>query len=162
RAWAHRLSTCASALIRSVRWRRAARAAGRGRSSPPRLRSRSPISRGKGFSVRSRLRAAAPCARRGGPRGRASPSPPPAGLAYLRALETGVRLGDARRMIFFRLAADADQFLSMAKFRAARRLWARIEAACGLAPEPGFVSAETAWRMMTKRDPWVNLLRTTV
>jgi methylmalonyl-CoA mutase len=83
-------------------------------------------------------------------------------LAYLRALETGVRLGDARRMIFFRLAADADQFLSMAKFRAARRLWARIEAACGLAPEPGFVSAETAWRMMTKRDPWVNLLRTTV
>ncbi len=84
-------------------------------------------------------------------------------LSYLRALEgAGVPLEHARRMIFFRLAADADEFLTMAKFRAVRRLWARVEAACGLRPEPVFVSAETAWRMMMKRDPWVNLLRTTV
>jgi methylmalonyl-CoA mutase len=84
-------------------------------------------------------------------------------LSYLRALEgAGVRLEDARRMIFFRLAADADEFLTIAKFRAVRRLWARVEAACGLRPEPVVVSAETAWRMMTKRDPWVNLLRATV
>src|SRR5439155_12564558 len=84
-------------------------------------------------------------------------------LSYLRALEAaGVRLEAARNMLFFRLAADADQLLTMAKFRAVRRLWARIEAACGLDPAPSFVSAETAWRMMTRRDPWVNLLRTTV
>jgi methylmalonyl-CoA mutase len=84
-------------------------------------------------------------------------------VAYLRALEAaGVPPEDARGMIFFRLAADADQFSTIAKFRAARRLWARVEAACGLRPEPVFVSAETAWRMMTKRDPWVNLLRATV
>jgi methylmalonyl-CoA mutase len=84
-------------------------------------------------------------------------------VAYLRALEaSGVALMDARRMIFFRLAADADQFLTMAKFRTLRLLWGRVEEACGLTPEPTFVSAETAWRMMTKRDPWVNLLRTTV
>jgi methylmalonyl-CoA mutase len=84
-------------------------------------------------------------------------------LAYLRALEgAGIPLEDARRMIFFRLAADADQFLTMSKFRALRRLWARVEAACELRPEPIFVAAETAWRMMTKRDPWVNLLRATV
>ncbi len=84
-------------------------------------------------------------------------------LAYLRALEAaGVPLEAARRMIFFRLAADADQFLTMAKFRAMRRLWARVEAACGLGPESIFVSSETAWRMMTRRDPWVNLLRATV
>ena len=84
-------------------------------------------------------------------------------LAYMRALEaSGVALTDARRMIFFRLAADADQFLTMAKFRALRLLWGRVEEACGLTPEPTFVSAETAWRMMTRRDPWVNLLRTTV
>ena len=58
-------------------------------------------------------------------------------LAYLRALEAeGTALDAARRMIFFRLAADADQFLTMAKFRAMRKLWARIEAACGLAPAP--------------------------
>jgi methylmalonyl-CoA mutase len=84
------------------------------------------------------------------------------GVAYLRALEHGFPLDVARRLIFFRLAADADQILTIAKFRALRKLWARVECACGLAPEPILVSAETAWRMMTRRDPWVNMLRATV
>jgi methylmalonyl-CoA mutase len=84
-------------------------------------------------------------------------------LAYLRALEaSGVALTDARRMIYLRLAADADQFLTTAKFRALRKLWARVEEACGLTPAPAFVAAETAWRMMTRRDPFVNMLRATV
>ena len=84
-------------------------------------------------------------------------------VAYLRALEAhGIALDAARGMIYFRLAADADQFLTIAKFRAVRLLWARVEAACGLQPKPAYVSAETAWRMMTKRDPYVNLLRTTI
>jgi methylmalonyl-CoA mutase len=84
-------------------------------------------------------------------------------VAYLRALEaTGVALDAARGMIEFRLAADTDQFLTIAKFRALRALWARIEQACGLKPKPAFISAETAWRMMTRRDPWVNMLRTTI
>ena len=84
-------------------------------------------------------------------------------VEYMRALEAGgVKLDDARRMIFFRMAADADQFLTIAKFRALRKLWARVEEACGLAPAPAFISAETAWRMMTKRDPYVNMLRATV
>ena len=84
-------------------------------------------------------------------------------VTYLRALEAGgIALDAARRMIYFRLAADADQFLTIAKFRAIRKLWARVEQACGLAPAPAFVAAETAWRMMTRRDPDVNILRTTV
>jgi methylmalonyl-CoA mutase len=84
-------------------------------------------------------------------------------VAYLRALETAdVALDAARAMIFFRLAADADQFLTMAKFRALRKLWARVEEACGLVPKPAFVSAETAWRMMTRRDAAVNMLRATI
>lgn len=82
---------------------------------------------------------------------------------YLRALEAGgISLDDARRMIFFRLSADADQFLTMAKFRSLRKLWARVEEVCGLAPQPAFIAAETAWRMMTKRDPYVNMLRVTI
>jgi methylmalonyl-CoA mutase len=86
-----------------------------------------------------------------------------AAIAYLRALEAGgLALDAARALIFFRLAVDADQFLSIAKLRALRLLWARIEEACGLAPKPVFVSATTAWRMLTRRDPWVNLLRSTV
>jgi methylmalonyl-CoA mutase len=84
------------------------------------------------------------------------------GVSYLRALEQSFPIAVARRLIFFRLAADADQILTIAKFRALRKLWARVEVACGLTPEPIVVSAETAWRMMTKRDPWVNMLRTTI
>ncbi len=84
-------------------------------------------------------------------------------VAYLRAYEaSGIALDDARRMIFFRLSADADQFLTMAKFRAMRKLWARVEEASGLTPAPAFIAAETAWRMMTQRDPYVNMLRVTI
>src|SRR5262249_24037062 len=54
------------------------------------------------------------------------------------------------------------QFLTVAKLRAVRKLWARIEEACGLVPKPPHVAAETAWRMMTRRDPYVNMLRTTI
>ncbi|MGE0339544.1 MAG: methylmalonyl-CoA mutase family protein [Xanthobacteraceae bacterium] len=85
------------------------------------------------------------------------------GVAYLRALEAhDFPLDEARRALFFRLAADSDQFLTIAKFRALRKLWARIEDASALEPKPIFISAETAWRMMTRRDPNVNMLRMTM
>jgi methylmalonyl-CoA mutase len=84
-------------------------------------------------------------------------------VAYLRALESaGIDLDDARGMIHARLAADADQFLTLAKFRALRLLWPRVEQACGLAPKPLFIAAETAWRMLTRYDPYVNMLRATI
>src|SRR5438445_1613115 len=74
-----------------------------------------------------------------------------AGVAYLRAIEqAGVSLEDAQGMVYARLSADADQFLTLAKFRALRLLWARIEKACGLSPKPLFVAADTAWRMLTQ------------
>ena len=86
-----------------------------------------------------------------------------ASVAYLRALEaSGLALEDARNMIGAKLAADANQFMTMAKFRALRKLWARVETACGLIPAPLHVSAETSWRMMTRRDPYVNMLRATI
>ena len=85
------------------------------------------------------------------------------GVEYLRALAAGgISLDAACGMIYFRMAADADQFFTIAKFRALRKLWARIEEVCGLPPKPAYVAAETAWRMMTKRDPDVNTLRTTI
>jgi methylmalonyl-CoA mutase len=86
-----------------------------------------------------------------------------AGASYLRLLEaSGFTLEQARQRISFLMAADADEFLTIAKFRALRKLWARIEQACGLKPQPAFVSAETAWRMTTRRDPYVNMLRVTI
>jgi methylmalonyl-CoA mutase len=84
-------------------------------------------------------------------------------IAYLRALEAnGVPLETARQSLSCLLVADADAFITMAKFRALRQLMAKVDAECGLAPYPLFVQGETAWRMLTKRDPWVNLLRNTV
>jgi methylmalonyl-CoA mutase len=84
-------------------------------------------------------------------------------LAYLRSLEAaGLPLDEARHLIYFHLAADADQLLSIAKFRGLRKLWARIEEACGLPPQPIFIAAETAWRMMTRHEPFANVLRTTI
>jgi methylmalonyl-CoA mutase len=84
-------------------------------------------------------------------------------LAYVRAMYwSGIPLDQARRLVFFRLAADQNQFLTTAKFRALRKLWSRVEEACGLEPEPAFVTAETAWRMMTKRDPHGNIVRGTI
>ncbi|MGH6796715.1 MAG: methylmalonyl-CoA mutase family protein, partial [Methylocella sp.] len=85
------------------------------------------------------------------------------GVEYLRLLEAnGLSLEDARGEIAFLLAADADEFLSLAKFRALRLLWARIESTCGLTPKPMRLHAETAFRMMTKYDPFVNILRATM
>ena len=86
-----------------------------------------------------------------------------AGIAYLRAIEqSGIALDAAQGMIYMRPTADADQFLTLAKFRAMRLLWARIEQACGLAPKPLFIAADTSWRMLTQRDPYVNMLRATM
>ncbi len=84
-------------------------------------------------------------------------------VAYLRLLGAGgIALDTARAAVSFRLIADADQFLTMAKFRALRRLWARVEQASGLAPKPVFIAAETAWRMLAQRDAYVNMLRATM
>jgi methylmalonyl-CoA mutase len=84
-------------------------------------------------------------------------------VAYLRALEAGGHsLEAARDSLSFLLVADADEFLTIAKFRALRRLWAQVETACGVSLKPLRLHAETAWRMTTRRDPWVNLLRTTM
>lgn len=84
-------------------------------------------------------------------------------VTYLRLLEAeGMPLAEARDAISFTLVADADEFVTVAKLRAARLLWDRVQRACGLAPKPIFIHAESAWRSLTRRDPWVNLLRGTI
>ena len=75
---------------------------------------------------------------------------------------SGMDLGQARDLIYARLSADADQFMTMAKFRALRKLWARVQQACGLEPKPIFIAADTAYRMLSRRDSDVNMLRMTM
>jgi methylmalonyl-CoA mutase len=85
------------------------------------------------------------------------------GVLYLRALEArGVALADAFQGISFVVPVDAEQFLGIAKLRALRKLWERIAVWSGAAPEPAVIHAETSWRMQTRRDPHVNILRTTI
>ncbi len=82
---------------------------------------------------------------------------------YLRAMEAGGRsLAEAFRALSFTLALDADQFAGIAKLRALRKLMDRMQEACGLSPAPVRIHAETAWRMLTKRDAPVNMLRNAI
>ena len=87
------------------------------------------------------------------------------GVDYLRDLVAGgVSAADGARQILFRLAATDDQFTTIAKFRALRRLWARVLEVLEV-PETqrGAVThAVTSWRMITRDDPYVNLLRGTI
>ena len=87
-----------------------------------------------------------------------------AGVAYLRALtEAGLPVRAALGQLEFRFAATADQFATIAKLRAARRVWARVAEMCEVADAGGqHQHAVTSAAMMTARDPWVNLLRTTL
>lgn len=87
-----------------------------------------------------------------------------AGVAYLRHLvDAGLSTSAALGLISFRFAVDDDQFQSIAKLRAARQLWARVAEVVG-DPDSGAatVIATTSLPMMSQRDPWVNMLRTTV
>jgi methylmalonyl-CoA mutase len=83
-----------------------------------------------------------------------------AAVTLLRRLDgAGAPLAEARALIAFRLAADADELATLSKFRALRIAWSRLEEACGLEPRAAHVQAESAWRMMTARDPYVNVMR---
>jgi methylmalonyl-CoA mutase len=86
-------------------------------------------------------------------------------VEYLRHLEAaGIPADEAFGQIDLRLGATADQFLTAAVLRAARRVWARVGEACGVAEDRRGVRthAVTSLRMFTREDPWVNVLRSTL
>jgi methylmalonyl-CoA mutase len=87
------------------------------------------------------------------------------GVAYLRELtDAGSTLDEALAALEFRWAVTAEQFPSIAKLRAARRVWDRIAELSGAADDRRGQRqhAVTSAAMLTKRDPWVNMLRTTI
>ncbi|MFA6154236.1 methylmalonyl-CoA mutase subunit beta [Mesorhizobium sp.] len=84
-------------------------------------------------------------------------------VSYLRMFETARQpLIYAAPHIGFALSVDQDQFLSMAKVRALRRLWARVQEACSIPSSTANIHAETSFRMMTVSDPETNILRTAI
>ncbi|MGD8453471.1 MAG: methylmalonyl-CoA mutase family protein [Phycisphaerae bacterium] len=87
------------------------------------------------------------------------------GIEYLRALTAGgMSVGAAARQILFSYNVGCHFFLASAKLRAARKLWARVVEACGgdADAQTMRMSVRTSRRVMTRRDPWVNMLRNTV
>lgn len=87
-----------------------------------------------------------------------------AAAAALRlAEEADVPPEDALAATEFSLAADASQFLTIAKFRAMRRLHARMQSVLGVAETfPARISAQTSFRMLSHRDAESNILRNTI
>jgi methylmalonyl-CoA mutase len=85
-------------------------------------------------------------------------------IAYLRAGDAGgIAPADLAAGLEFTLISGPDQFLEIAKLRAARRLWAAALEHCGVAPHAcrSRTYARTSRRMVSSLDPWVNLLRAT-
>jgi methylmalonyl-CoA mutase len=85
-------------------------------------------------------------------------------VAYLRALQrAGMAAEDAAGQFELVLGADAEVFDTVARLRAARRVWSTMAEACGIdtglaAPT---ITVRTLDRQMSRHDPWVNLLRVT-
>ena len=86
-----------------------------------------------------------------------------AGASYLRVLtEAGLDVDEAAALVEFRYAATDEQFATIAKLRAARRLWARVLELSEATTREQRQHVVTSRPMMSKYDPWVNMLRTTV
>ncbi|ESU58257.1 methylmalonyl-CoA mutase family protein [Corynebacterium ulcerans] len=87
-----------------------------------------------------------------------------AGAQYLRELTAaGLNVADALDQLSFRYAVTDDQFAQISKLRAARTLWARVAEIVGAAEHGSApLHALTAPVMFSQRDPWVNMLRSTV
>jgi methylmalonyl-CoA mutase len=84
-----------------------------------------------------------------------------AALTYAKAMHrAGVPIAEAFARITLGLSADADYFTAIAKLRAARAIWARLTAACEV-EAPVRIEARASRRMLSRADPWVNLLRLT-
>ncbi len=82
-------------------------------------------------------------------------------VTYAKALaRAGVSAEQGLSHIVLGLAADGDYFITIAKLRAARRIWARLAGALG-SKAPARIEARSSRRMLTQADPWTNMLRLT-
>jgi methylmalonyl-CoA mutase len=85
------------------------------------------------------------------------------GAQVLRALDAaGVPPEEGLGLVELRLAATDEQFSTIAKFRALRRLWERLAELCEVAEPRTRIHAVTSRSMTSAFDVHVNLLRATV
>lgn len=83
-------------------------------------------------------------------------------IVYMRAMEqAGLSLDVAASQIQFTFSANTELWLTIAKFRAARVVWAGVLSACGVDNVPMRIEGVSARNAVTMKDPWVNILRGT-
>ena len=84
-------------------------------------------------------------------------------IAYLQSMDrAGVSLDEAFSQIRVVTSVGTDQFFDIAKLRALRILISRIGQACGVDHVHLKTQASLPQFLISKTDPWINLLRTTV
>ncbi len=87
------------------------------------------------------------------------------GLEYLRYLETSAHLPleQALQSFTFCFALHQEPLLNVAKLRGARLAWAQMLDVCKVLPRAQGMRqyAFSSQRMLTQKDPWMNLLRLT-
>jgi methylmalonyl-CoA mutase len=85
-----------------------------------------------------------------------------AAITYAKALvDAGLTVQEAFARITLGLVADADYFVTIAKLRAARTVFARIAGASG-AMVQARIEVRSSRRMLTAQDAWTNMIRLTV
>ncbi|MEC7115272.1 MAG: methylmalonyl-CoA mutase family protein [Actinomycetota bacterium] len=84
-------------------------------------------------------------------------------VVYLRAMErAGIGMEVALKQCLIIVSVGTDQFLDIAKLRALRLLLLNIGKACGVESFQIKIQAQTPDYLISRDDPWVNLLRTTI
>src|SRR5262249_14291219 len=87
-------------------------------------------------------------------------------VQYLRAMTgAGLAVDAALRQIVFGMSLGCRFFEAIAKLRALRKMWAKVVTTVGgdaAAAQAARIQVRTSRRVLTHRDPWVNLLRNTV
>ena len=88
------------------------------------------------------------------------------GVEYLRAMTAaGLNVDTAIGQIVFSDSVGGRFFQGIAKLRALRKMWAKVVTTLGgsdTAARSTRIHVRTSRRVLTRRDPWVNLLRNTV
>lgn len=82
-------------------------------------------------------------------------------LALMKAgVDAGLSVDQAARGTWLGVSVDSEYFDALAKVRALRLIWAGLTAPLGL-DVPSRIEARSSRRMLSRRDPWPNLLRLT-
>jgi len=76
-------------------------------------------------------------------------------------LQAGIKPDDAAKQMQAMISVDADLHLGIAKLRAARRIFAQVVTAFGVSKPAASlkIHAKSSFRMFSRYDPWVNILR---